>query len=394
MAKTKVLHLITRLIRGGADENTVYTVCGLDRSRFQVDLLYGQGSEPQHLIPEDRNDIGQYFLPELRREIAIFADLSALFKIYRIIRRGRYDIVHTHTAKAGFLGRIAAFLARTPIVIHTLHGATFGEFVSPLRHRVYVALEKISAALTDKMISVGEDLKERYLQRRIGNPGQYLIIRSGMDLGEFYRAGSAGSEQQHRIRESLGLRDTDYVIGNISRLEPRKGHGYFIEAAAAICPKHPEVKFLIVGDGELRGALEQQVRELNLSGVVLFTGFRKDIAQVLATFDILALTSLWEGLPRVLVQAAAVGKPIVSFSVEGAREIVEEGKNGFVVPAKDVSLLVERLTWLIENPRAGRQMGEWGKSRVDDEWRVETMVEKIQNLYDKLLLKKRLALQV
>lgn len=387
--KIRVLHIITRLVRGGADENTVYTVYGLDRSCFHVDLLYGDRSEPELMSLPNRPDISFFCIPELRREVNLWADLRALWKLFRFISKGRYHIVHTHTAKAGFIGRIAAFAARTPIIIHTLHGATFGNFLSPLMRQMYVFLERIGTFTCDKIICVGEDLKGRYLAKKIGPPSKYVVIYSGMNLDRFFEAGRYTAERRREIREKLGLLPSAIVIGNISRLEPRKGHIFFIEAAGALLKKHPEIMFLIVGDGELRGRLEQEVQCRGLAQSILFTGFRKDIEAVLSILDISTLTSLWEGLPRVLIQSAAVGKPIVTFSVEGATEVVREGKNGFIVPSMDVSAFAGKIEWLLDNPAQARQMGAEGRNIVGNAWQVETMVEKIQDLYFDLIAQEK-----
>ena len=386
----RVLHVITRLVKGGADENTLHTVYGLDSSKFTVDLLYGGESEPTEMIDEERSEIGYFCIPGLCREIAPIDDIKTLWQLVNILRQGQYHIIHTHTAKAGLLGRLAAFIVRVPVIVHTLHGSTFGDFISPIRRRVYIVLEKIGTLLSDRIISVGEDLRDRYLQEGIGRAEDYEIIRSGMALDNFERAGQMSLQEKLEVRQNLEVGPDEVLVGNVSRLEERKGHIYYIEAAKALLQKHHNLCFLIIGDGEFRPVLEEVVRQAGLQERVRFAGFRTDIDRVIGALDILVLTSLWEGLPRVLVQGAAVGKPMVTFSVEGANEVVKEGLNGFVVPTKDVEQLVQRIDQLITDSDIASRMGIAGKGIVGVEWRSETMVRRIENLYIDLMVSKNL----
>ena len=387
----RVLHVITRLVRGGADENTVHTVYGLDPTKYRIDLAYGADSEAGHMISKETANVRHFEIPELQRRINTISDLRALWRLYRIILRNRYHIVHTHTAKAGLLGRIAAFCARTPVIIHSLHGTTFGPFVPfPLRE-LFVLMERLSAAMTDCIVSVGEDLKERYLSRKIGHSSKYTVIRSGMHLASFAESGEMSESEKAALRESLGLDADALVIGNISRIEPRKGHEYFVKSALSILEQRPSAKFLIVGDGESRPVIDKLVKHLGLSESVFFTGFRRDVARIISIIDIVALTSLWEGLPRVLVQACAVGKPVVCFDVEGASEVIREGENGFIVPARDVDTFASRMVWLLDHRVAAARMGIAGKKMVNEEWNVSTMIARFEELYAQLLCQKKIS---
>jgi glycosyltransferase involved in cell wall biosynthesis len=204
-------------------------------------------------------------------------------------------------------------------------------------------------------------------------------------LSQFFAVGRLTEEDIRGKRKELGIKPGDAVIGMVGSLEPRKGHIHLIEAAKEIVGDHPNARFLVVGEGFYRGELERAVQNQGLRDHVLFRGYRTDIAEVMATFDILALTSLWEGLPQVLVQAAAVGLPIATFEVEGAREVVKDGVNGFVVPLKDVDQLVEKIDYLLADLDRAREMGLRGRELVDDAWRVETMVRQTDALYQRLL---------
>lgn len=379
----KVLHILTRMLPGGgAERNTIYTIKGLKKENYIVDLVVGRDSDLSwHLS----NDISITKLDELVRDRNLLLDLKALFSLYKIIRKGHYDVVHTHHAKAGMLGRLAARLANVPIIIHGLHGVTFHPNLNPVIRQVYIFLERISEKYTDYFISVGKDLRNKYLKHRVGSPSKYEVIHSGMELDVFHEASQLSVEYISRKKEELGLKPNDVVIGKVASLEPRKGHEYVIQAAPRILEKHPEVKFVFVGDGWRYQEIKTMIDSCGLNNQIILTGFRTDIAEVIATFDISLLTSLWEGLPQVLVQAAAVGKPIVTFDVEGAREVVQAGLNGFIVPLKDIDGLIQKLNVLLNNLERARNMGLKGQQLIIDNWKIETMVEKTIMFYNEVV---------
>jgi glycosyltransferase involved in cell wall biosynthesis len=377
--KVRVLHIITRLIRGGADENTVFTVEGMEESRYDSEIVAGRGSEVNGFSP--RIQACTRVLPELVRDPNPVLDVIALLALVRIIRRGRYDIVHTHTAKGGFLGRLAARMAGVPHVVHTLHGVTFHEHVSRPVRWIYVLLERLAARYCDVLITVGEDVKQRYLDEAIGSREQYVTIPSGMDTEPFEEARRDPSGHRLAVRREFGFTDEDLVIGMVSRLEPRKGYHFLVEAMRRLAPDFPHLKLLIVGEGRQHGELEHLVRNLSLADRVVFAGYREDVARAISAFDIATLTSLWEGLPRVLVQYSLLEKPIVTFEVEGAREVVEDGVNGYVVPLKDVEALVDRLRRLVADAAARTDFGRLSREKVLGRWDVERMVERIEAVY-------------
>jgi len=380
--KVRVLHVITRLIRGGADENTVFTVEGVDRDRYESEILAGCRTEIEGFSPEIRRRTT--VLPELVRDPHPVKDLVALVKMVGIIRRGRYDIVHTHTAKAGFLGRVAARIAGVPHVVHTVHGVTFHEHVHPLLRRLYVILEKVGARLCEVMITVGEDVKQKYLAEAIGRSEQYVTIPSGIDLGPFESARETPTDARDALRRELGFDREDVVVGVVSRLEPRKGHRFLIDAMAGLAPDFPQLKALVVGEGPEHDELVARVRRAGLADRFKFAGYREDVARVISTFDVAVLTSLWEGLPRVLVQYAMLEKPIVTFAVEGAREIVEDGHSGWIVEPKNVGELADRLRRLALSAADRQLFGRRARQRVEARWNVDLMVERIAHLYDEV----------
>jgi glycosyltransferase involved in cell wall biosynthesis len=379
--RIRVLHVITRLIRGGADENTVFTVEGVDPDRYDSRILAGRGSEVDGFAEDIRRRTE--VLPSLVRDPHPWHDLVALVRMTRIMRRGRYHIVHTHTAKAGFLGRIAARLAGTPHVVHTLHGVTFHEHIHPVVRTLYVVLERVAARLCDVLITVGEDVKRKYLAEAVGRSDQYVTIPSGMDTRPF-REALDPARGRNPVRAELGLAEDDVVVGMVSRLEPRKGYRFFLEAVARLAPDFPQVRALIVGEGTQHAELEAMAARLGISGRVVFAGYRSDIARTMSAFDVAVLTSLWEGLPRVLVQYSLLEKPIVTFAVEGAHEVVDDGRSGFVVPLRDVDALVDRLRPLVASAGLREELGRRSRERVEGRWDVEIMVDRIRRVYDEV----------
>lgn len=371
------------MIWGGADENTLFTVNGLDPRRFQVTLAVGGGSEPTMLSRiEPHVEVRE--IPELVRQISPRHDAAALIKLRRHMRERRYDIVHTHTAKGGILGRFAAWTAGVPIIIHTLHGSTFHQALDPLHYRLYWLLEKLTAGLTDRIISVGEDLKARYVRAGISSAERYDVIRSGMDLSQFRKAREMGVAKRAEVRRSLGVPADAPLVGKVARLEERKGYRYFIEMAERVLQHVPGAHFVGIGAGEQLGSLAAETGRRGLADRIHFPGLRTDIADVLASLDVVVLTSLWEGLPRVLVEAAACGIPVVTFEVEGAREIVKDGVNGYVVPSRDVVQLATRVISLLGEPARARAMGIAGSGLVYQDWTTESMVRDITAVYDRL----------
>ena len=377
----RMLHVITRIVRGGADENTLYTVRGLDPRRYAVDLVIGAGSEPECLAGLDPARV--FTMSELVRDPHPVKDVIALLRLASLIRRGRYQIVHTHTAKGGFLGRLGAALAGTPIIIHTVHGVTFHDHLPRWQRWFYLTLERIAARFTDQFVTVGEDVKAIYLRHGIGQASAYQTIYSGMPLSEYLEAGDMSDVERARVRRELGLEPRHQVVAMAARLEARKGHAYLFDAVARLRDRHPDLRVLILGEGGDRAALESQVREQGLDDIVRFLGHRNDLPRVLAAADISVLTSLWEGLPRVLVQSAAAGKPIVTFDVEGAWEVVRDGQNGFIVPTRDVDAFAGRLEEMLQDRSRWHAMGRSGRARVTQEWTVETMLDRLDLLYQR-----------
>jgi glycosyltransferase involved in cell wall biosynthesis len=383
MSKNRICHVTTRFLTGGGTRRIIDLVNGLDQERYDVVLITGSNfllAQIQKLTHCRHIVVGS-----LVRRIQPVLDSWALLQIACHLRRHRYDIVHTHHAKAGVLGRLAARLAGIPVVVHTLHGSTFHRFYSPIGQRVNVALERWLGRLTTHYISVSHALKDSYLGQGISKPERYSVIRSGMDLDVFREAGDLSASALRAKRNELGLEADDWVVGYVARFVDGKGHEYFIDTARLIARQNPKAKFLLVGDGYEEPRLRQLVKGYGLDEVLTFTGYREDVAEIIACFDVMMCTSLWEGLSQVWVQAGAVGRPIVAFDAGSTDEVVRDGANGFVVPLGDTVQLAEKTAYLLSDLDRARKMGAKGRDIIGDSWSVETMVQQTDALYQRLL---------
>lgn len=378
----KVLHVITRLILGGAQENTLATVKGLSEKGEDVSLATGPPIGPEGSLMDEARKLkaGVILIPEMRREINPILDLASFLRLYSLMLRERFDIVHTHSSKAGILGRLAARLAGVKVIIHTIHGLPFHPYQNNFLNFFYIILERFAAYFTDRIITVCEAMKRKALSAGIAGDGKFVTIYSGIDLNPFLHVRGDTLKK----KKELGINRADKVIGKIGRFFPLKGHEYLIQAAPEVVNVFPNVKFLLVGDGILKEKLQLQIRKLGLEDRFVFTGLvdHEDIPLLISVMDILVHTSLREGLARVLAQAVACGKPVISFDIDGAGEVVVPGETGFIVPARDVSALSKAMIDALSD--VGRSV-QSGLKIVDPAFRMETMVDRIDGLYRQLL---------
>jgi glycosyltransferase involved in cell wall biosynthesis len=384
----RILHVITRMIVGGAQENTLLSVEGLDQiPGYEVTLCSGVESGPEgELLSRARQTATLVELPELCRSVSPRSDIVALWKLYRLMRKGRYHIVHTHSSKAGVLGRIAAFFAGTPIVVHTLHSLVFHDYQPWVINRLWRIVKKVCAPLTDHFISVSEIIVQKALAAGISRPSKYSTIYSGMELDWFLNAKQDGP----KVRREFGIPADALVIGKIARLFPLKGHDELLDAAPEVVRRHPNVRFLLIGDGILQDHLKERARKLGILDNFIFAGLipRERIPEMIAAMDVVVHTSLREGLARVLPQALAMGKPCVSFDIDGAPEVVIPDQTGYLVKPNDSVGLADALSRLANDEELRKRMGEAGQRRVDPAFRAETMVRQIADVYESLMQKK------
>ncbi len=381
--KRRVLHPITRLIIGGAQENTMLTADYHNHlpeyaDRYQVDIVSGPQTGPEgSLIEETRQrGINLTLMPELVREVSLANDLQAVFKLRRMMKQGQYDIVHTHSSKAGVLGRLAAKMAGVPLIVHTVHGWSFHDQMSPRKLRFYVALEKIGHACGHASIVVAPPDIAKGVAQGIGRAEDYTLIRSGIELDRFGHP----AVPRETMRQQLGIPPDALVVGSVTRLSAQKAPLDLVETFTAVGQHRPNTWFVIVGDGPLRPEVEAALATRGLTERVILTGLRRDVPELLATFDIFTLTSLWEGLPRVLPQAMATGLPIVCTAADGSAEAVQDGVNGFLVPRNQPDVAAQKLITLLDDPALRHQMGTAGRERVPP-FSARQMAADIDRLY-------------
>ncbi len=384
--KIKVLHPITRLIVGGAQENTLYTAARLDPSRYQVEVVCGPqtGSEGSLHTEAEERQVQLTVLPMLVREILPWKDLLALWKLYRIIKNGKFEIVHTHSSKAGLLGRLAAWLAGVPVIVHTVHGWSFHERMGAFRRGFFIFLERSMAHLSDALVVVAARDKDKGLAAGIGTPMQYHLIRSAIPLDSF----SPTKVDRLEVRRELGIPEEALVLGNVGRLSPQKNPIDWVRVADLVHQAEPDCFFLLVGDGPLRAEVESLVEQVGISHQMILTGLRRDVDRMMIAMDVFLLTSLWEGLPRVLPQAFAMGVPVVCYGVDGTLEVVEPGVNGFLNEPGDLGKMARDCLALLRDPYLRQQMGLQGQRRAYQEFDLGVMVKQTETLYENLLWEK------
>lgn len=380
-----VAHIITRLILGGAQENTLHTVED-QHALFgdNVSLITGPAIGPEgSLIP--RAESGAFrveIVPEMKRSIRPVDDYLAYRKVVHLLREIKPDLVHTHSSKAGILGRYAARKLNIPVV-HSIHGAAFHYGQSRLAYRSYVAAEKAVSGWTRHYICVADAMRDAYLAEGISTPEKYTTIYSGFDVEPYLHP----PRPREVVRQELGLTEQDIVVGKIGRLFHLKGHEFIIQAAANVIAANPNVHFLFVGDGVLRETFAAQIREQNLTAHFHMTGLvpPSQIPELMHAMDIVAHTSQWEGLARVLPQGLIAGKPVISYDVGGAREIVIPGETGYLLPRDAVAELEAAILELAGNPELRQRLGEAGRRRFVDVYRHENMTSRIRDVYKAVL---------
>lgn len=388
MSVYPVLHIITRLIVGGAQETVLYTAAMLDPARYRVEVICGPqtGSEGSLIETVRAYGIPLSIEPALVRQISPLRDLLALVHLTRFIRRGNYAIVHTNSSKAGIVGRLAARLAGTPLIVHTVHGWSFHEHMAPPVRWSYILLERLTARFTDTLIVVARPDIEKGLRAGIGRPEQYKLIRSAIPLDEF----NPVAVDRVAVRRELGLPLDAPVLGNVGRFSAQKNPLDWVRVAGLVARKRPDCRFLLVGDGPLRGKVELALAEEGIADRTVLTGLRRDVPRMLAAMDVFLLTSLWEGLPRVIPQAMAMEVPVVANRADGTAEAIRHGETGYLVEPGDVESAAAYCLELLSDPVRRRQMGAAGRAYALEEFDVRQMIAQIAALYESLLASKGL----
>jgi glycosyltransferase involved in cell wall biosynthesis len=375
----RICHVITRLIVGGAQENTVASCIGLRKLGHEVDLVIGPQTGPEgSLYDQARADgVPIVVVDALRREPNPWHDVRAYRQLRRLFTRRRYQVVHTHSGKAGFVGRLAAHRAGVPVVAHTIHGPSFYPHQNPVGNWLFRWAEQVAGEWTTQFVSVADAMTEQYLAAGVGTPNRYVTIQSGMNVEAFVNA---------RPAVVPGIFPGDVVVGKVARLFRLKGHEFLFDAAPRIVAAAPNVKFLLIGDGIYRQRFERLAGKLGLREHFVFAGLvpTVEMPRYIALMDVLVHLSLREGLPRALPQALACGKPVVAFDVDGAREVCVPGETGFLVPAGDTLALATATIQLLRDKTLAPKMGARGRELVREQFAEERMVRRLDELYRRL----------
>jgi len=384
MRKIKVAQVITRMDWGGSPDLVRIFCQGLKRQGFEVTLIAGRSLNPSSKTKDFLEGFrdSTVLMPELKRNISPLWDAVALFKLYSIFRRKRFDVVHANTSKAGFLARIAAHCAGVSCIVYMPHGHVFYGYFGPVMSRILVFLERIAAKVTDRIIVLTKLEKRDFLNLGVACPDAIHIIPSGLEVSEFFVIGNTAKEE---LRQKHGLDSEKKIIGMVSRLESVKGPQFFIEAVRTVLKSRDDVIFLIIGEGDMSSQLRSLVKDRGLQDKVTFLGWREDVLELIALMDILVQPSLNEAVGRVLLEAQMLGVPVVATDVGGIPEVVKNNLTGIVIPPKDPDALGEAVCKLLESDTMRLSMSDEAKKWVRAEFSSEEMIRKLINVYQEVL---------
>ncbi len=389
----RILHVSTRLILGGSQENTVLSCEGQAARGHDVHLAFGPIYGPEGSMldrveafrTDDGRRIATHVVPDMIRAVHPLRDRRCLRQLRALVREVDPDVVHTHSSKAGILGRLAGWReggrAGRRAIIHTVHGPPFHEHEAEWRNRVYVISERMAARKCHRIVSVADAMTERFLAESIGRPDQYLTIRSGMDTRAFLEA--APGESRADVRARWGLAEEHFVVGTVARLAELKGHDDLLDALEDALRTNPHWRLLWVGDGWWRDRLEARLARMGLTDRVVLTGLvpPSDIPGLMRAMDVLAHPSYREGLPRTVPQALLTSTPVIAYAVDGAPEVIADGQTGRLVEAGDIEGLREAVEWMAADPARRGATAEAGRERCEVAFAAERMVESLESLY-------------
>ena len=382
----RIAHIITRMIIGGAQENTL--LCCRDlMNTFGDDVLLicgpERGPEGTLLREVESSGIPLEIIPSLQRAVHPLRDMAAYWQLKSLLRRYRPEVVHTHSAKGGILGRLAAWKCGIPAIVHTVHGAPFHDYQHFVPRTLIRWCETYAARRCHALVSVADAMTEQLVRHAVAPRDRFTTIYSGMEVEMFLEA----DRYRESSRDRLGYEARHIVIGKVARLFHLKGHEYLIRAAGELVAQRSDVRFLLVGDGILRGQLRKQINRAGLGEFFQFVGLVDParIPEYLAAMDIVVHTSLREGLARVLPQALLVGRPVVSYDIDGAGEVVLPGRTGFLIPPRSVEALSSSLGVLAEDPDLRDRMASAGRRLCEQRFRHQVMAAQLRDLYLRVL---------
>jgi glycosyltransferase involved in cell wall biosynthesis len=383
----KVVRVLSRLNIGGPAIHVITLTAGLDPARFDSLLVTGteNAGEGSMLDLAVSQGVRPVVIPEIVGEAQFRGrDVTALLALYRLIRARRPHIVHTHTAKAGFIGRLAARLAGVPIIVHTFHGHVLHGYYGAGKTRLLRRMEQMLAGLTDQIIAVSEQVKRDLIAYRVARADKIRVIPIGLDLRTFLDDSTPRGE----LRREIGLTNGAPLVGIVGRIFPIKNHRLFLDAAAAVAAEERTARFVVVGDGILRAAMEQHARAIGIADRVVFTGWRRDLARIYADLDVLVVSSNNEGTPVSAIEAMAAGRPVVATSVGGLPDLISDGKTGRLVPPRDVDALKAAVLELLRDRPHARAIGQTARAKVRKGFAAERLIADVHGLYTELLARK------
>lgn len=387
----RIMHISTRLILGGSQENTVLSCEGQATRGHDVSLVFGPIYGPEGSLLErvkrfrtaDGRTIEGIETPDLVRELNPLKDWRCVGDLRRLVRQWKPDVVHTHSSKAGIVGRMAGWKERVPCVMHTIHGPPFHAFEKAWRNAIYVQSERFAAKRCHVIGAVAEAMRDQFLGKRIGRPEQYVVVYSGMEVEAYL----AAPTMRESVRHELGFAPDDFVIGTVARLAENKGHHDLLEAVRDLAKNDPRIKLLWVGDGWWRERLMQRAAEIGMGNRIITTGLvpSEQVSKYLGAMDVLVHPSHREGLPRTVTQGLLAGLPVVANDVDGTREVCIDGETGLLVKPRDVHGLRGAITWMMEHPIEREAMADTGRAMCRKRFASATMVDHLLRIYEACL---------
>jgi glycosyltransferase involved in cell wall biosynthesis len=387
----KVIRVIARLNIGGPAIHVINLTADLDPARFQSLLVTGTESrgEGSMLDLARARGVTPIIIPGMMGDLTLNQrDLEALIALYRLFRRERPHVVHTHTAKAGVLGRVAARLARVPVVVHTFHGHVLHGYYGPLKNWLLRRAERGLGVLSDRLVTVSEQVKRDLLRYRVARAEKITVIPLGLDLDPFLASGRLNGT----LRRELGMGDAEPVVAIVGRIFPIKNHRLFLEAAARVAAELDSARFVVVGDGVLRPAMEDCTRALGIADRVVFTGWRRDLPSIYPDLDVLVVSSDNEGTPVSAIEAMAAGCPVVATRVGGLPDLIADGETGCLVPPHDSAALAAGILRVLRDRQLARSLGEAARETVAERFAVERLCLDVERLYIELLARRGMLL--
>ena len=381
--KLKICHVITRMIVGGAQENTLFTIKGHLEKGHLVELATGPspGREGKLLENTGMPEFPIVEFPDMVREVSLLHDIKAFFALKKYFKQNSFDVVHTHSSKAGILGRLAARAAGVPVVVHTVHGQAFHPYQSKWKNLLYITLERFAARFCDKIYAVAQAMIDQCVAAKVAKAEKYMVVYSGMDTTAFDNA-----RRDESLRTALGIPENARTIVTVARLFHQKGYEYVIPAAEKVIAADKNVHFLFVGDGPMYDELQSYLKSRNIDGNFHFAGLipPAEVCRYIAQADLLWHLSLHEGLPRAVVQALATGIPAIGFALDGTPEVILDGKTGYTTAAEDIDAVAEYTLQLFANEPLRSQMGSDGKAMVLEKFAWQRMADILENEFIQL----------